>query len=264
MRIEICSKKNNEIYEFKKDIVNCIKNGIPILLMVNQKILDYHPQYVLSMNEMKHGVLLFGYESQEESVLLADSFVLDKNGIVKAVISRHNILDIYNNTDGYMWIENCNKKVVNTNDTINAIIRSYTRFQEKNKNTNQYLFGKYAIEKCITDLYYQVDWSDNQHFDFIKFAHLIRLRYNIQFEYQSRILNIIKERKGIEDINLYNTCKILEDSWNKYIIKLLKLMYFPTEEMFYRIERDGLKLIEQQVAVQNEMSDFLLHVLSTI
>lgn len=238
--------------KFQQDLKICISKSNPIIVMMNQRALAYHPSYYIELQNPRHGIILYGYDENKRLCYIGDSFVLNSQGIITSYTGTMSLSAICDNMLGYMWFKQNEEKRIDCVDTrriLRTVIMSlkeilFVRPCASILQGNQALihgFG-YLIERM------QMDTYNNE--ELYKFIHLLKMRYMILFDYLADIIVDLKPENSLCDSLLS-----LIRQWDAVITRLLMTSFSCTavEKIMDRI----IALIKEQEDILSKIIDYL-------
>ena len=208
--------------QFENNMSECMNNNYPIICMMNQKVLDYQPQYYIELQEARHGIIIYGFDDKKKNFYIGDAFVMDSQGAIESYegILPSNV--VMNNLYGYIWFEPMAERKnarINKKGILGIVLNNLQRMLYTKKVEGKFI-GNSAIKKGFEYVAAAIrnERADNE--DIIKFIHFLKMRYVIAFEYIADIINDVSS-----NVCLWKQIIDIKNEWDYIITRLLMVTY---------------------------------------
>lgn len=208
--------------QFLDNMLECMNNSYPIICMMNQKVLNYQPQYYIELQEARHGIIIYGFDDKKKNFYIGDSFVMDSQGVIDSYVGVLPFDVLMNNLYGYIWLEPLAEKKnagINKEVLLSIVLNNLQRMLYSKKVEGKFI-GNSAIKKGFE---YVADSIKNERVDnedVIEFIHFLKMRYVIVFEYIADIINNVSS-----NTYLWNQIIDIKNEWDNIITRLLIITY---------------------------------------
>lgn len=247
--INVAHDKSME--ENRKAIQTGFMANQPIIVMVEPRVLSYHPLDENIENSC-HCIFIYGLDEEKGQAYIGDTFVVDSKGNVTAFNGRYSIEEILRGMVGYAWFsESAESKPVGTKYIRKRIIEELHCYTADTCNPEK-IGGIEAWKLCVK----QFGKYTGEQKDFLDYIYHFQVRIPFVYKYLIQILEREKENLDKKE-ELVLELKMLEEHWNAFIIKILMASQAVSEKAEGRVIEKGMTILEEQKLVFRHIESYL-------
>lgn len=246
LSIDVNMKPKTEDILLEKEIQDGLLQKNPVILMVDPKILTYHPLEENIENSC-HCVLAYGLDSND--AYIGDPYVVNSAGEVTTYSGPFELEQLNRGTYGLAWFDISGQKevpVIEQPVIIDRLINTFSKFLMGKKN-GDFFVGNKALIKCIEDI------SDFQNIErsileknLIEFIYMVKVRFTFIIDYFISILSAHKEAIRGDYQVIIGLLNEMKNEWNAFIVRLLMASQSNESFMLERAIKKGLHVIKKQ------------------
>ncbi len=248
-----------------QSLIGALANNNPILLLVDSKVLDYHPRhYQLNNIQDSHCIILYGVDDKENHAYIGDSYILDNTGEVILYSGEFPLNRVIESTRGFVWFNIDASKAVDKKKIFDKMAENLERFlTEKREGT--LLKGNLALYRCIDDIRMMKE-IDTRVFEAVctEFAYFISAHFLSKFDY---LINMLAEDRSFH-INhhevILEDVKSLKSDWSSFCVHLLRAGFSTNKSQIDRIAENGINLVRKQERIFFEVLNQIKAVVDTV
>ncbi|QNU66157.1 hypothetical protein EHE19_014915 [Ruminiclostridium herbifermentans] len=223
-KVNMCYKLQDKDELFQK-ACNAVLDNHVVILFVGTENLNYSDAFrEISDENRGHCILMYGIDSEEGMVYVADSYFKDSSGRMKEYQGPASIEDIRKSIFGFVWFDTDKaSKLINKKMVLDITINNLRTFLEGVTTENKF-FGNLAFKKYAFDLYKLENLDEDS---FAKAC--IDINFNIKVRSAIVIIdNMISFIRNNEDFQIegYDTIleelQILRREWEKVALNATK------------------------------------------